>query len=206
MSCLEALRLSRPGPGRLVAELLLGLLWLAVASQAQAPATHAEIELDAGGVPIGSRVRLEVNPSLRILGVKLVKTADSGVKVGKKLVTRFEGPSRDSVDLKLIHTAAKTSKETEAVFAFDAAGLKAKPGFHLGFVRLVGRWELASPGRKPDTWRILDEGSLDGEVPVLADRLDRPTVCVSIDRDGGRFRAVIADRCQPPRATGAASE
>ena len=193
--------------GRLAGWLALVCLPAFPASgKAPASGTPVRVEVDAASVASGSRVLLDVQPHLRVLGVRPAKSNAGEKQSGKSLVTLFDGPSRESVDLQFVRSEALSSRGTQVAFPFDVAKLLKKPGLHLGFVKLVGRWEVSVPGAEPGEWTVLAGQKLDYEVPVLQDHLDKPEVCLTLESEHGAYRAVVSDSCGPSRTSGAASE
>ncbi len=110
------------------------------------------------------------------------------------------------MNLAFVRSDGLSRRGSEVVFPFDMANLLKEAGFHLGFVKLVGRWEVAEPGAEPGAWTVLAGSTLDYEVPVLEDHFEKPRVCVSVEHENDEYRLVISDSCGSSRASGAAPE
>lgn len=157
--------------------------------------TPLRVRVDAVAVPRGARVRVELMPSLRVLGVRFASADETGGSQEKSLETVFEGPAAEPVNLEFLRTDTRRIYEAETTFGFDPATLKGIHGPHLGFVRLVGTWQLETPGKDDGTWSLVTREKVDSEAPVLGEALDHPSACMTIEPKNDGYYAFISDSC-----------
>lgn len=187
---------------------LVGVLAFFVSGAVQAEETRAFIEARSSGVPAGYRVRLEMLPRFRVLGIRPAGIdSATGRPAAEALETRFEGPAQKALSVELISEEPAASHTAEASFPFDASSVMGAPGPHVAFLRLVGSWEVAAPTADPAKWRVLAGRSFDWEVPALEEHLSSPGACVTISRqEEGAYDVLITDSCGPTPGSSTAAQ
>jgi hypothetical protein len=176
---------------------LLLLAGAPVAGTGPENGTTATIDLDATALRPGERALLSTRPVFRVLGVWGSRETSGAAATPNGLETLFEGPSEERFDLKLTRGDSAPSQSGAVVFPFNPIRVEEAPGLYLGFLRLVGRWEVAVPGAAAGDWDTVAGQDIDYEVPVFEEHLDHPTACVTIQREQDGYRALISDSCGP---------